>query len=39
MAIPVKFSDIGKSAKDLLKADVSPFSLEVNSQAVNGLVT
>lgn len=37
MAIPVKFGDIGKSASDLLKADYSPFSLEVNSQTVNGV--
>jgi voltage-dependent anion channel protein 2 len=37
MAIPVKFADMGKSAKDLLKADYSPFSLEVTTQTVNGV--
>jgi voltage-dependent anion channel protein 2 len=37
MVVPVKFSDIGKSVSDLIKPDYSPFSLEVNSQTVNGV--
>jgi len=37
MAVPVKFSDIGKSVSDLLKLDFSPLSFELNTQTVNGV--
>jgi len=37
MAVPVKFADVGKSVSDLLKADYSPFSVELNTATLNGV--